>query len=491
MRILRDKVFFKIIGMLTLIVGLALLPCIFISAKLDSYETTTSLFSVSLIYIFIGSFLLSRLKSHKFKLKTYEGFFVSTLCWVYCSLLGSLPFFFAGNDYTFIQSLFEATAGFTTTGCTVMDLDTMPKGLIAWRAISNWVGGMGILVLVVSVLPALGIGGQSIASTETTGPSIEKVGGKFSSTGRFLYVTYSLFSIVEFILLAAGPLSPFDAFINTCSSISTVGLLVTNANAQAFSTVYIRAVIIIFTLLSSMNYTLYYYMINGRKKALVGNAEVRAFWLIIIIATILITFDLLHEKIYTNAFLAFKDSISQVISFISTSGYFVCDYAEWPTFTVVVLFTLLLIGGCSMSTSGSLKVIRVAVLFKLIGRSIFKQIHPNAVKAVKISGKAISAERVGEITAHILLYFVVLFFSCIVLGLNNLDMETTLTTAIGTFTNTGIALGGPGVSGFYGTFSNFSLFYLSFLMIVGRLEMFAVIILFTKSFRQVNKPEQL
>jgi trk system potassium uptake protein TrkH len=149
-----------------------------------------------------------------------------------------------------------------------MDLDTMPKGLIAWRAISNWVGGMGILVLVVSVLPALGIGGQSIASTETTGPSIEKVGGKFSSTGRFLYVTYSLFSIVEFILLAAGPLSPFDAFINTCSSISTGGLLVTNANAQAFSTVYIRAVIIIFTLLSSMNYTLYYYMINGRKKPL-------------------------------------------------------------------------------------------------------------------------------------------------------------------------------------------------------------------------------
>ena len=491
MRILKDKVFFKIIGMLTLIVGLALLPCVFISVSADSYETSTSLFSVSIFYIFVGSFLLSRLKSHKFKLKTYEGFFISTLCWVYCSLLGSVPFFVAGNDYTFIQSLFEATAGFTTTGCTVMDLDTMPKGLISWRAISNWVGGMGILVLVVSVLPALGIGGQSIASTETTGPSIEKVGGKFSSTGRFLYVTYSLFSIVEFILLAIGPLTPFDAFINTCSSISTGGLLVTTANAEAFTTVYIRSVIIIFTLLSSMNYTLYYYMINGRKKALTGNAEVRAFWLIIIIATFLITFDLLHENTYTNAFLALKDSLSQVISFISTSGYYVCDYAEWPTFTVVVLFTLLLIGGCSMSTSGSLKVIRVAVLFKLIKRSIFKQIHPNAVKAVKISGKAISAEKVAEITAHVLLYFVVLFFSCIILGLNNLDMETTITTAIGTFTNTGIALGGPGVSGYYGMFSNFSLLYLSFLMIVGRLEMFAVIILFTKSFRQVNRPEQL
>lgn len=491
MRILRDKAFFKIIGMLTLIEGLALLPCIFISARYDSYDTTTSLFSVSIIYIFIGSFLLTRLKSHKFKLKTYEGFFISTLCWVYCSLLGSAPFYFAGNDYSFIQSLFESTAGFTTTGCTVMDLDLMPKGLIVWRAISNWVGGMGILVLVVSVLPALGIGGQSIASTETTGPSLEKVGGKFSSTGRFLYVTYSLFSIVEFILLAVGPLSTFDAFINTCSSISTGGLLVTTENAAAFTTVYVRSVVIIFTLLSSMNYTLYYFMLNGRKKALTSNAEVKGFWLIIVIATILIMLDLMHEKVYSNAFLALKDSLSQVISFISTSGYYVCDYAHWPTFTVVILFTLLLIGGCSMSTSGSLKVIRVIVFFKLIARSIFKQIHPNAVKAVKISGKAVPAEKVGEITAHILLYFIVVFFSCFVLGLNNMDMEATITTVIGTFTNTGIAFGGPGVSGYYGMFSNFSLLYLSFLMIVGRLEMFAVIILFTKSFRQVNRPEQI
>ena len=491
MRVIKDKFFFKLIGTLTLIEGLALLPCLIISYMKDTAETYNSLFTIIVVYVFIGSALLFRLRTHKFRLKVHEGFLIATLSWVFCSVLGSVPFYFAGDHYSFIQSLFESTAGFTTTGCTVMDLDTMPKGLIMWRAISNWLGGMGILVLVVSVLPALGISGQSLASTETTGPSVEKLGGRFSSTGQFLYITYSLFSIIEFILLAAGPLNAFDAFINTCSSISTGGLLITEQNAYAFNLLYVRIIIIVFTILSSMNYTLYFHMISGRKNAVTGNAEVRGFWLIIAVAAFLITLDLLHEKTYTSLYLAFKDSLTQVISFISTSGYFVCDYSKWPTFSVFILFTLLLIGGCSMSTSGSLKVIRVMVLFKLISRSIFKQIHPNGVRAIKISGKAVSARKVGEITAHILLYFIVVLVSCVILGLNNLDMEATITTVIGTISNTGVALGGPGPGGYYGLFSNFSLFYLSFLMIIGRLEIFAVIILFTKSFRQIDRPAQI
>lgn len=491
MRVIKDKFFFKLIGTLALIEGSALLPCLIISYMNDDSKTYNPLFTIIVIYIFIGSALLFRLRTHRFRLKVHEGFLIATISWVFCSVLGAFPFYFAGNDYTFIQSLFESTAGFTTTGCTVMDLDAMPKGLIMWRAISNWLGGMGILVLVVSVLPALGISGQSLASTETTGPSVEKLGGRFSSTGQFLYITYSVFTIIEFILLASGPLDAFDAFINTCSSISTGGLLVTEHNAFAFNTIYVRSVIIIFTILSSMNYTLYYHMLTGRKNAVTGNAEVRGFWLIIAIATFLITLDLLHEKTYTGVYPALKDALTQVISFISTSGFFICDYSKWPTFSVFILFTLLLIGGCSMSTSGSLKVIRVMVFFKLIARSIFKQIHPNGVKAIKISGKAIPARKVGEITAHILLYCIVLMVSCIVLGLSNLDMEATITTVIGTISNTGIALGGPGPGGFYGMFNEFTLFYLSFLMIVGRLEIFAVIILFTRSFRQIDRPAQI
>ena len=488
---LKKKAFIKITAALTLIEGLALVPCFAVSLAYDNKPTAYSLLIISIIFIMLGAMILRWLKAYTFKLKAHEGFLLSTLCWVYCSFLGALPFFFSGSGYTFIESIFESAAGFTTTGCTVMDLDTMAKGLIFWRAILNWLGGMGILVLLVSVLPALGIGGRRIAQTETTGPALEKIGGRFSSTGQFLYITYSVFTLVEFILLFAGPLSAFDAFVNTCSSISTAGLLITSENAAAFNTVYIRIVVIVFTLLSSMNFTLYYYMINGRKKALTGNAEVRGFWFIIIVSTILITLNLIHDKIYTNAFSALKDASSQVISFISTSGYYVIDYTKWPTFSVMLLFTLLIIGGCSMSTSGSLKVIRVMVLCKLILRGIFKQIHPSSVRAVKISGKAIPAEKVGEITAHILLYFLVLFFSCLVVSLDGLDMTTTITSVLGSFTNTGIALGGPGPLGNYAVFSQFTMLYLSLLMIVGRLEMFAVIILFTRSYRKINSVEQI
>ncbi|MBO5994634.1 MAG: TrkH family potassium uptake protein [Firmicutes bacterium] len=488
---LQKKAIIKVMGALTFIEGLALLPCFVISLVYDNSYTVYTFLIISLAFIILGFISLRYLRKYRFRLKAHEGFLMSTLCWVYCSLLGALPFFFSGHGYTFIECFFESAAGFTTTCSTVMDLDIMAKGLILWRAILSWLGGMGILVLLVSILPALGIGGQKIAQTETTGPSLEKMSGRFSSTGQFLYITYTVFTLVEFLLLVAGPLSPFDAFVNTCSSISTGGLLVTMENAAAFDTVYIRVVIIMFTLLSSMNFSLYYYMLNGRKKALTGNAEVRGFWLIIIVATILITLDLIHEDIYTNAFTAFKDAISQVISFISTSGYYVRDYTQWPTFSVMLLFILLLIGGCSMSTSGSLKVIRVMVLFKLVLRGIFKQIHPSSVKAVKISGKAISAERVGEITAHILLYFMVLIFSCIIVSLNNLDMTTTITSVLGSFTNTGISLGGPGPLGNYAVFNQFTMLYLSFLMIVGRLEMFAVIILFTRSFRRINSVEPI
>lgn len=491
MRRKKVKILLKIIGALTLVEGLALLPCLFVSYISDPRHTANTIFTISVLYIFAGAGLLSRLKAHRLKLKTHEGFMVSTFCWVYCSILGAVPYFFAGDGFSVIQSLFEASAGFTTTGCTVISYDLMPKGLIMWRAVTNWIGGMGILVLVVSFLPKLGIGGQSIAATETTGPSLEKVGGRFSSTGQFLYVTYTLFTLIEFVLLAAGPLSAFDALVNTCSSISTGGLLVTPENAHAFTTVYVKVVIMIFTLLSSMNYLLYYFMINGRRNAFTSNAEVKTYWLIIGICTILITLDLVHEKVYTNVLRAFLDSLSQVISFISTSGYYVCNYSRWPTFAIIMLFGLLIIGGCSMSTSGSLKVIRVLVFLKMIARGIFRQIHPSSVRAIKIAGRPVSALKAGEITAHILLYFLVLFFSMLVISLDNLSMEATITTAIGVFTNTGIAFGGPGATGDFSMFSDFTLLYMSLLMIVGRLEMFTVIILFTRSFRQINRPEQI
>lgn len=228
-------------------------------------------------------------------------------------------------------------------------------------------------------------------------------------------------------------------------------------------------------------------MLNRNFKAFFQNIEIRIFGLVIGIAVVLISISLKWTGTYSSLWQAFKDSLCQVVAFISTSGYYVCDYTQWPTFAIVVLFTLLFIGGCCMSTSGSLKVIRVIVLLKLVKRGIFKQIHPNSVKAVVINGKAVSSEKVSAITTHIILFFAVFFFSCVVLSLNNFDMETTISTTIGLFSNTGMALGVPGASGYFGMFNSFSQIYMAFLMIAGRLEIYAVLLLFSKTFWSIDR----
>ena len=485
------RVLIKILGVLTLIEGLFMLPCAALGLHFREWQAASPLFIVSLFCICVGFVILTQMHFDKIKLHFHEGYLIACLSWIFCSFIGAFPFYYCGQGYSFVSCYFESVAGFTTTGCTVFELDDLPRCLLLWKAVSNWLGGMGILVLLVSIFPVLGISGQSIASAEATGPTLEKIGSHFSDTGKVLYLTYITFSVSEFILLSLGPLSPFDALVNTFSSISTAGLVITSSNAAAFTSTYIRAVVMLFTILSSLNYTLYYFMLCGNPQALFKNIEVRIFGVIIAAATFLIALSLWGSGTYTSLWQAIKDGLCQVVSFISTSGYYVCDYTEWPTFTIVVLFSLLFIGGCCMSTSGSLKVIRVIVLVKLVNRGIFKQIHPNAVKAVVVDGKAISADKVSAITTHILLFFGVFFFSCLVLSWNNFDLETTITTALAIFTNTGMALGVPGCSGYFGMFNGFSQLFLTFLMIAGRLEIYAILLLFSRSFWRLDRVKTL
>lgn len=485
------KVLIKTLGILTLLEGIAMVPCTAAAMYFEEWGAASSLFVTGLFCICPGFVILTLLKFDKISLHTHEGYLIACLSWILCSLIGAFPFYFSGQGYSFAGSFFESVAGFSTTGCTAFDFDTMPRALLLWHAVSNWLGGMGILVLLVSIFPALGISGQSIASAESTGPSLVKVGAKFSDTGKFLYLTYASFSLVELILLCLSPMGFFDALINTFSSVSTGGLLITPKNAEYFTLPYVRSVIMVFTLLSSLNYTLFYFLLHGRPEMFFKNIEVRVFGGIIAISTLLIALSLKLSGTYSSLWQAIKDALCQVTSFISTSGYFVCDYTKWPTFAIAALFTLLFVGGCSMSTSGSLKVIRIIILFKLIRRSIFKQIHPSSVKAVIVDGNAVPAPRVSAITSHIMLFFAVFFFSSLILSLNNFDLETTLSTAIGLFTNTGLGLGEVGAGGYFGMYNSFSLIFLSLLMIAGRLEIYALLLLFTGDFWRIDRVKNI
>lgn len=482
------KAVIKILGILTLIEGVFMLPCLGVAMHYEEWTSASAFVTVSLFCISIGFVILTQLKFDKIVLRAREGYFIACASWIYCSVLGAIPLYFCGRDFSFISCLFESVAGFSTTGCSVLDVDVVPLSMLLWRALCHWLGGMGILVLLISIFPLWGINNQSIASAETPGPNTRKLEANYSDTGKFLYLSYLTLSVAEFTLLVLGPMDWFNALLTTCSSISTAGLIITSESAWLYALPYVRAIVLTFTILSSLNYMVYFLLIKKRWKEAFSNIEVRTFLLIIAAASLLIGLSLKISGTYGDLWQAIKDGLCQVVSFISTSGYFVCDYTNWPAFTVTILMLLLLVGGCSFSTSGSLKVIRVMILFKLAKRGMLKQIHPNIVKAVMLDkDNPVTARTAASVTMHALLFFGVITVGCLLLSFNNLDMETTLTTTIAMFSNAGIALGLPGNTGYFGMFNEFSQIVMSFLMIAGRLEMYAIVIIFAKSFWKPDK----
>ena len=482
------KSIIKILGIITFIEGVFMLPCVVAALHFEEWKAGGSLFVSAIVCVSIGFVILTQLKFDKIKLKLRECFFIACVSWLFASVIGAIPLYCCGEGFPFIACYFESVAGFSTTGCSVLSADDIPKALIMWRALCHWLGGMGILVLLISVFPLWGINSQTVAIAETPGMQNEKLAAKSSDTGKFLWISYTTLSVTEFILLVIGPMDWFNALITTCSSISTAGLIITSADSWMYELAYVRAIVVAFSILSSLNFVVYFMAVKGKWSDILRNIETRVFLGIIAAATVFIALVLRISGTYTSLWQALKDSLCQVVSFISTSGFYVCDYYSWPALAVSVLFLLLLVGGCSFSTSGSLKVIRVAILFRMIKRGFLKQIHPRMVKAVMLGGKPVSAATASAVTTHVLLYFGILALGCILLSFNNLDMEITVTSALGLFTNTGVSLGG-GVEnfGYFGMFSPFSQLVLCFLMVAGRLEMYAIVILFTKSFWKHNK----
>ncbi len=482
------KAIIKILGILTLIEGVFMLPAFAVGLYFCEWKAAGSLFTISIICISVGFVILTQLRFDKIALRSREGYFIAFASWIYCSFLGALPIYFCGQGFTLINCIFESVAGFTTTGCSVIDINNIPLCLLLWRALCHWLGGMGILVLLISIFPLWGINNQSLAVAETPGAHSSKIEAKSSDMGKFLYLSYLTLSATEFILLIIGPMDWYNALITTCSSISTAGLIILPDSSWMYDTLYVHIVVMIFSVLSSLNYVVYFLAVRKKWKEIFKNNETRVFLIIIASATILITLCLKLTDTYQSIWLALRDALFQVVSFISTSGYFVCDYTTWPAFATTVLMILLFIGGCSFSTSGSLKIIRVLVLFKLIRRGFIQQIHPRMVKAVMLDENTpVSAKTASSIATHTMLFFITFFLGAILLSFNNFDMETTVTTSIGMFSNTGMALGVPGCSGYFGMFNGFSQAVMCFLMIAGRLEMYALVIVFARSFWKPDK----
>lgn len=431
--------------------------------------------------ILLGMVICFTIPNQNVHLKTREGYIVVAASWVIAIFISSLPFYFAGVTETYIDAFFEATSGLTTTGCTAL-ANVLPNGLMLWKAMLNWLGGMGILILIISILPALGINGQLIARAEAPGPVMEKVTVRMSDSAKILYLTYFSFTLAEFLLLLASPkMNAFDAVITTLGSISTGGILVHPEGIAFYDSVYIEIVISVFCILASVNFILYHYLLTKKPGYLFRDIELRAFIIILAGTTLISTFGIMSAYDAPIGE-ALRDSFFQVVSMSTTTGYARSAYTVWPAVCQILLITVMFIGGCGASTSGSIKVIRVLVMFKVILRGGIKRLHPRSVVAVKIGGIPFPAPVVSAITVFILTYMFVFLFSTVILSLQGLDLSSTATAALAMLSNTGIGFGETTSVGDFSCFNPALKLYLCALMVVGRLEMFPIIILFTKNF---------
>ncbi|MBK5246061.1 MAG: TrkH family potassium uptake protein [Peptostreptococcaceae bacterium] len=484
---LNYSIIIKITGLISLILGISMLPSLIVSYLYDdpSITFTFGLISLPLIIVGLLILLLTRNISKSFKIR--DGYFAVTFCWITASLLGSLPYYLSGTVASFGDAIFESTAAFTTTNCSIISNLDLPLSIVLWKAVSHWVGGLGIIIFAISILPALGINSLKLGSPEADSPNLNKVKTQISGFSKTLYLIYLGLTVLEFVLLLFGKMGVFEAVINTLGSVSTSGISTSIPSISSYDSFYIESIISIFTFLASINFMLFFFAFNGKWKTVARDTELRAFILIIFISFVIISATLFTSGTYATFQEAMRVGIFQIVSFSTTSGYFIADYTLWPTFTQSILFTLMFIGGCAASTCGSFKVIRFVVILKLILRGFRKRLHPRSIVAVRIGKSVASPETVSSITVFAMLYLMIYLFTALVLSLDNLDMTTTLTAAAGILSNTGIAFGDLGPTADFSIFSPPIRLFISFMLIVGRLEILTVLLLFTPYFWNLEK----
>lgn len=477
----------RIIGLALLVVGLSMIPSLVVAGI---YKETSALsaFAATIAFaVLAGMALLWFGQRSTSMLKVRDGFLIVSLCWIVSALLGAVPFLVSGSIPDFFDAFFESCSGFSTTGASILtDVEALPKSMAFWRSFTHWIGGMGILVFAIALMPSLGINGQNIAVSEAPGPTLDKVTPKMSDTAKALYAIYILFTIVETVLLCAGGMSFYDSLIHTFGSVGTGGFSNYSDSVAHFDSGYIDVVITIFMLLSGANFNLYYMSLRHGPLSIIRDAEFRFYLLIIIVSTLLITANLYFTGFFEDAGQSVRHSFFQTSSVLTTTGFATDDFNLWPTFSKMVLLLLMFIGGCSSSTGGGLKVVRILIVLKLIRRGIATRLHPNAIMTAKLNNKNVPTDTVTAIANHIFLYIVVVFLSVLLISLNDLGLITSVTSVLTCIGNVGPGFDLVGPTGNFSVFAAPSKLLLSLLMLAGRLELFTLFILLTPRFWNPN-----
>lgn len=470
----------RTIGWILLFEGVFLLVPLITALVYGEQEGWSVLISLLICLLVGGSCLIGKLKDRSLYAK--EGITIVALSWIVMSLFGALPFFISGAIPSFIDSLFETVSGFTTTGATILPsgevVEGMPKCLLMWRSFTHWVGGMGVLVFIMAFLPLSGAKNMHIMKMESPGPSVGKLVPKIKKTAKILYLIYTGFTVMEFVLLCFGDMTVFEALNTAFATAGTGGFGVKGDSMMSFSS-YTQIVVTIFMLLFSINFNAYFFILCGKIKE-AFNLEIKVFLVVVFTAIAFITINLCISlsELGLGVGETIKHAAFSVASVVSTTGFSTLDFGLWPAFSQTILVLLMFMGACAGSTGGGMKVSRFVILYKGATREMQKMLHPKQMKKITMDGHIVEHEVVRGVHAYLIAFVMVFIVSLLLISIEGKDLITNFTAVTATINNIGPGLGGVGPSGNFAIYSVFSKIVFIFDMLAGRLEIFPMLLLF-------------
>jgi trk system potassium uptake protein TrkH len=479
---MRWRFILKIIGILTIFFGLTMIFPLIVGFYYREGSVVPFLKSMGLTVISGLLLYLAFRKEHVEVISQREGMAVVTVGWTMVGLFGAVPFFFGGAYFSFTDAFFESASGFTTTGASVLtNIEGLSKGLLFWRSFIQWLGGMGIIVLSVAILPFLGVGGMQLYKAEVPTPVPDKLKPRIRDTAMILWQVYALISAAEVVLLLVGGMTLYDALCHTFTTMPTGGFSTKNASIAHFDSVYIDCVVIFFMLLAGINFSLHYQMLRGKPLAFWRDSECRFFLGAILILSLAVSLNI-FGKVYQSFTEALQYGVFQVVSIVTTTGYATADYEKWPAMSQLILLLCMFMGASAGSTGGGMKCLRILLCFKYCYKELFTLIHPHAVSHVKIGGKPVSEDVMRSVLGFLALYVGLFALSSVVLAGLGVDFTTAFTAVASAIGNIGPGFGMVGPVENYAQIPVAGKWLLIWCMLLGRLEIFTVIILLVPEF---------
>lgn len=483
-RTFNTRMVFRTMGALLLIEAVFMTMALGVSLWYNEPDNGVFLLStiITLLAGVIGLMVGRRAES---RMGEREGYVIVAMVWVVFSAFGLLPYYLSGQVPTLTDAWFESMSGFTTTGATIIpDVEVITHGLLFWRSLTQWIGGMGIIVLSIAILPIFGLNGMQLYAAEVSGLTYEKLSPRIADTAKMMWTIYVVLTVTEVAALWLCGMDVFDAVCHSFSTIATGGFSTHNNSLAFYDSAAIHYIVAFFMFISGINFVLLIYLLRGKARYFFRDEELRWYSVVVAIFAVLLTLGLyIARPGWTGLHMerAFRDSLFTVISAMTSTGYTISDYMYWPVVAWVVIFFLMLTGACAGSTSGGIKWVRLTIILKNGMAEFQRRIHPNAIIPVRLNEKTVPQQTINNVTAFLIFYVFIIAVTAVIFCATGVNFDEAIGSAVSAIGNVGISIGQFGPAGTYATFPTVAKWVMSFVMLIGRLEIFTILLLFTKA----------